>query len=370
MKKRVIAILAGLMTAIMVTGCGSEPEPVADYSEDDFEEYEEEATEEPQEEAPVLDGQYTLVLRSNQSPYWQAVINGANDAAAKAGVGINVLVSDDENDTAAQSALISEAAGSGAKGIGVYVGDESAVSAAVEGALAAQISVAVASAGTEAEGALAAQKLYPKVAPITERMGQIRIGVITDDLSNQANTARGMGFINEFISLAKEEEKTVAVIGAEQFVNSVTENNAEKEADILIESIQVMNNAGSEDAEAAVEDAAYAFLLQSDVMGLFTTSVYATENVITANDRVGILGSEPETTILGIGYGQSLPLREAVEGGRIFGAITPAPYLTGTSLVEKISQSDGTKTEVVDQTFVWYDIDNIGSAEITRNFYE
>lgn len=370
MKKRVIALLVGLMTAIMVAGCGSEPEPVADYSEDDFEEYEEGEDEELQEETPVLDGQYTLVLRSSQSPYWQAVINGANDAAGKAGVGLNVLASDDENDTAAQSALISEAAGSGVKGIGVYVGDQNAVSAAVEEALAAQISVAVVSAGTEAEGALAAQKLYPKVAPITERMEQIRIGVITDDLSNQANTARGMGFINELISLAKAEEKTVAVIGEEQFVSAVTENNAEIEADILIEAMQVMNNAGSEDAEAAVEDPVYNFLLQSDAMGLFTTSAYAAENVIAANDRVGILGSEPEITILGIGYGQSLLLREAVEGGRMFGAITPAPYLTGISLVEKISQSDKTGTEVVDQTSVWYDIDNIGSEEITRNFYE
>lgn len=337
------------------------------------------------EEAVSADGEYTfeIIVKSYQSSYWQAAVTGINSEAEAVGVTANSNGPNSESDIADQVQMLEDAISKNPDGIGLAACDQEAVLDALQEAMDAGIPVVLFDSGVPdapegsvystiatdnyGAGATAAENLYAALADkIAASESAVRIGEVNQESTSESITSRGLGFIDKFIELASADGYTVAVTGNEYYVNNCSDAGDESSANIIIE---VAVPAQTTVELCATE--ASNILNKEDTIGIFGSNQVAAEGILTANDNLGVLGSDPETSILAAGFDAGSVIKAAVADGTMFGAVTQSPLAMGITTVDVLTQiANGEEVEDVSTDGYWYNVDNMEDDDIAPNLYD
>ena len=375
MKKRVLAVLlGGCMVAGLLAGCGGSPSSSSSDSSSD---------------SAKSDGDsgkgyhFEVVVKSFQSSYWQAAVQGIEQAQEELGVTTNTTGPNAESDIADQVNMLNNAINQNPDGIALAACDQNSVLEALQSAKDKGIPVVCFDSGVPdapegsvyatvvtdngGAGAIAADKIYEAVKDkIAKADGQVRVGEVNQDATSANITERGMGFVNRFIELAKEDGKTCAVVGNDYYVNLVEDNGDAKTADIIIE---VAVPAQTTVELCATE--ASNIMNKNDTIAMFGSNQVSAEGVLTANQNLNVLGSDVEKNIIAAGFDAGSTIKAAVKDGTLIGAVTQSPLMQGKISIETLYDiCEGKEVKDVQTDGYWYDSTNMDDADISPNLYD
>ena len=371
MKKKVLAVLlGGCMVVGMLAGCGSKGG-------------ETKTTDEGNKTEGSGDSKgyhFEVVVKSFQSSYWQAAVQGINQACDELGVTANTTGPNAESDIADQVNMLNNAINKDPDGIALAACDQNSVLDSLQSALDKKIPVVCFDSGVpdapegsvyatvvtdnEQAGGIAAEHIYPA---IKDRIGngQVRVGEVNQDATSANISERGMGFINKFIELAKADGYTVAVVGNDFYVNQVKDNGDQASADIILE---VAVPAQTTVELCATE--ASNIMNKDDTIAMFGSNQVSAEGVLTANQNLNKLGTD-EGKIVGAGFDAGSVLKAAVKDGTMLGAVTQSPLMQGKISIETLAKiCDGESVEDVTTDGYWYDSTNMDDEDISPNLYD
>ena len=384
MKKKVLAtIISAAMTATILAGCAGAAAPAAPAA--DAPAATEEAAPAADEAAPAAAGDldFKIVVKSFQSSYWQAAVQGVNQAAEELGVKVECNGPNAESDIADQVNMLTNYINGAPSGIGLAACDQSACLDALQMAKDAGIPVVCFDSGCPdapegsvlstiatdnyGAGATAADNLYAALKDtIASASAPVRIGEVNQESTSESITKRGLGFIDKFSELAAADGKKVAVVGNEFYVNGAKDKGDEASADIIIE---VAVPAQTTVELCATE--ASAIMNKSDVLGIFGSNQVAAEGILSADANLNKLGTEAGTTILAAGFDAGTVIKTAIKDGKMFGAVTQSPLAMGRTTVEtlyKVAQGESVSDIATDG--YWYDNSNMDAPDIAPNLYD
>ena len=375
MKKRVLAVLlGGCMVAGLLAGCGGSSSSSSSDSSSD---------------SAKSDGDsgkgyhFEVVVKSFQSSYWQAAVQGIEQAQDELGVTTNTTGPNAESDIADQVNMLNNAINQNPDGIALAACDQNSVIEALQSAKDKGIPVVCFDSGVPdapegsvyatvvtdngGAGAIAADKIYEAVKDkIAKADGQVRVGEVNQDATSANITERGMGFVNRFIELAKEDGKTCAVVGNDYYVNLVKDNGDAKTADIIIE---VAVPAQTTVELCATE--ASNIMNKNDTIAMFGSNQVSAEGVLTANQNLNVLGSDVEKNIIAAGFDAGSTIKAAVKDGTLIGAVTQSPLMQGKISIETLYDiCEGKEVKDVQTDGYWYDSTNMDDADISPNLYD
>ena len=294
MKKKVLAVLlGGCMVAGLLAGCGGGDNATTSDNGDA-------AT---SEEDSSGGGDYTfeVVVKSFQSTYWQAAIQGIEAAKEELGVKVNTTGPNAESDIADQVNMLNNAISKNPDGIALAANDQNAVLDSLQDALDADIPVVCFDTGVpdapegsviatiatdnEAAGAVAAENMYEVIKDtIANATEPVRIGEVNQDATSANISGRGMGFINKMKELIEADGKTVAVIGNQFYVDQVENNGDEGSADVIIEvAVPAQTTVELSATEASN------IMNKDDTIAIFGSNQVTAEGVLTANQNLNVL---------------------------------------------------------------------------------
>lgn len=366
MKKRVVTwMLSMAMTAVLMTGCGSNDAGTGNAGSESGE------------------YRFEIIVKSYQSSYWQAAVKGVEKKAAELGVKVNCTGPSAESDIADQVNMLNSAINNKPDGIAIAACDQDACLDALQAAKDAGIPVVCFDSGIPeapegsvfstvatdnyGAGATAAENLYAALKDtIANASAPVRIGNVNQESVSESVTRRGLGFIDKLSELAKADGWTVAVTGNEFYMNNCADKGNEIDADIIIEvAVPAQPNVESCATVAAT------LLNTEDVIGIFGSNQVAAEGILGANENLDVLGSVPGETILAAGFDAGSVIKNAVASGTMFGAVTQSPLAMGQTTVEilyKIASGE-TVTDVPTDGY-WYHAENMADASIAPNLYD
>ena len=375
MKKRVLAVLlGGCMVAGLLAGCGGSSSSSSSDSSSD---------------SAKSDGDsgkgyhFEVVVKSFQSSYWQAAVQGIEQAQEELGVTTNTTGPNAESDIADQVNMLNNAINQNPDGIALAACDQNSVLEALQSAKDKGIPVVCFDSGVPdapegsvyatvvtdngGAGAIAADKIYEAVKDkIAKADGQVRVGEVNQDATSANITERGMGFVNRFIELAKEDGKTCAVVGNDYYVNLVEDNGDAKTADIIIE---VAVPAQTTVELCATE--ASNIMNKNDTIAMFGSNQVSAEGLLTANQNLNVLGSDVEKNIIAAGFDAGSTIKAAVKDGTLIGAVTQSPLMQGKISIETLYDiCEGKEVKDVQTDGYWYDSTNMDDADISPNLYD
>lgn len=365
MKKKVLAVLlGGCMVVGMLAGCGSKAD--GDTKTDgsgDSKGY-----------------HFEVVVKSFQSSYWQAAVQGINQACDELGVTANTTGPNAESDIADQVNMLNNAINKNPDGIALAACDQNSVLGSLQSALDKKIPVVCFDSGVpdapegsvyatvvtdnEQAGGIAAEHIYEA---IKDRIGngQVRVGEVNQDATSANISERGMGFINKFIELAKADGKTVAVVGNDFYVNQVKDNGDQASADVVLE---VAVPAQTTVELCATE--ASNIMNKDDTIAMFGSNQVSAEGVLTANQNLNKLGTDDDK-IVAAGFDAGSVIKAAVKDGTLLGAVTQSPLMQGKISIETLAKiCDGESVEDVTTDGYWYDSTNMDDEDISPNLYD
>ena len=371
MKKKVLAVLlGGCMVVGMLAGCGSKGG-------------ETKTTDEGNKTEGSGDSKgyhFEVVVKSFQSSYWQAAVQGINQACDELGVTANTTGPNAESDIADQVNMLNNAINQNPDGIALAACDQNSVIDSLKTALEKKIPVVCFDSGVpdapegsvyatvvtdnQQAGGIAAEHIYEA---IKDRLGngQVRVGEVNQDATSANISERGMGFINKFIELAKADGFTVAVVGNDFYVNQVKDNGDQASADVILE---VAVPAQTTVELCATE--ASNIMNKDDTIAMFGSNQVSAEGVLTANQNLNKLGTG-EGKIIGAGFDAGSVLKAAVKDGTMLGAVTQSPLMQGKISIETLAKiCDGVSVEDVTTDGYWYDSTNMDDEDISPNLYD
>jgi len=391
MKRKVLGLVLSIaMVSAMMAGCTSktpateapatepkateaakdETTPAADTQADDT-------------QASGGDYKFSIIVKSYQSSYWQAAVKGVEEKAAELGVTVSCTGPNAESDIADQVNMLNSAINEAPDGIGLAACDQDACLDALQTAMDKGIPVVCFDSGIPdapagsvystiatdnyGAGATAAENLYAglkdKIANAAE---PVRVGEVNQDSTSESITSRGLGFIDKFSELASADGKTVAVIGNEYYVNNCKAAGDEASADIIIEvAVPAQTTVELCATEASV------ILNKADTIGVFGSNQVSAEGILTANENLSVLGSDPETSVLAAGFDAGSVIKGAIAEGTMFGAVTQSPLAMGMKTVEVLVDiANGNSVQDVPTEGYWYNADTMEDASIAPNLYD
>lgn len=371
MKKKVLAVLlGGCMVVGMLAGCGSKGDDTKKADGD-----------------TKTDGSgdskgyhFEVVVKSFQSSYWQAAVQGIDQACDELGVTANTTGPNAESDIADQVNMLNNAINKNPDGIALAACDQNSVLDSLQSALDKKIPVVCFDSGVpdapegsvyatvvtdnEQAGGIAAEHIYEA---IKDRIGngQVRVGEVNQDATSANISERGMGFINKFIELAKADGKTVAVVGNDFYVNQVKDNGDQASADVVLE---VAVPAQTTVELCATE--ASNIMNKDDTIAMFGSNQVSAEGVLTANQNLNKLGTDDDK-IVAAGFDAGSVIKAAVKDGTLLGAVTQSPLMQGKISIETLAKiCDGESVEDVTTDGYWYDSTNMDDEDISPNLYD
>ena len=370
MKKKVLAVLlGGCMVVGMLAGCGSKAN---DPKTDDGNKTE--------GSGDSKGYHFEVVVKSFQSSYWQAAVQGINQACDELGVTANTTGPNAESDIADQVNMLNNAINKDPDGIALAACDQNSVIDSLKTALEKKIPVVCFDSGVpdapegsvyatvvtdnEQAGGIAAEHIYPAIKDKLGK-GQVRVGEVNQDATSANISERGMGFINKFIELAKADGYTVAVVGNDFYVNQVKDNGDQASADIILE----VAVPAQPTVELCATEASN-IMNKDDTIAMFGSNQVSAEGVLTANQNLNKLGTD-EGKIVGAGFDAGSVLKAAVKDGTMLGAVTQSPLMQGKISIETLAKiCDGESVEDVTTDGYWYDSTNMEDADIVPNLYD
>ena len=372
MKKKVLAVLlGGCMVAGLLAGCGGGGDD-AKTSDDGS-----------KDSGKSGGYNFEVVVKSFQSTYWQAAKQGIDTASKELGVKCNTTGPNAESDIADQVNMLNNAINKAPDGIALAACDQSSVLKSLQTALDKKIPVVCFDTGVAdapegsvyatvvtnngAAGAIAADKIYEAVKDkIANAKEPVRVGEVNQDATSANITERGLGFINRFIELAEADGKKCAVVGNDYYKNLVEGTVAEGEADIIIEvAVPAQTTVELCSTEAAN------IMNKEDTIAIFGSNQVSAEGVLTANNNLNVLGSDPEKNIIAAGFDAGSVIKAAVKDGTLLGAVTQSPLMQGKISIETLYKiCEGEEVSDVETDGYWYDSTNMEDPEISPNLYD
>lgn len=326
---------------------------------------------------------FEIIVKSYQSSYWQAAVTGVNQEAGKLGLEVHCTGPNAESDIADQVNMLNSAINSNPAGIGLAACDQNACLDALKTAMEKGIPVicfdsgipdapkgsVLATIATDnyGAGATAAVNLYAGLKEkILAAKAPVRIGEVNPNATSESITSRGLGFIDKFCELAKADGKKVAVIGNEYFTSHCKDKGTEEGADIIIEvAVPAQTTADLCATEASV------ILNKSDTIGIFGSNQISAEGILTSDENLGVLGSDPANSILAAGFDAGSVIKEAVRSGVMYGAVTQSPLMMGITTVDTLKKiADGEKVSDIYTEGYWYNAKNMDDPSIAPNLYD
>ena len=384
MKKKLLSIALGAaMVASMLAGCGSNasttapaastPAPAETKSEAPAEPASSEAAADTAQASTEITGKIYLVSKGFQHQFWQAVLQGANEAAAEYGVEIDFQGPDTESDIAQQVQMLNNAFNNNPPAIGLaaldteacldtikeiqkagipIVGFDSGVPGAPEGAI-----VANAATDNYKAGELAADETYKlindKVASAT---GTVRIGVMNQEANSESIVQRGSGFVDKMKSLLEADGKTVSVEGHDKWANKV--DGADVIIDVAVPA-SVSADLSSVDAQN--------LLNKPDTICIYGSNQFSGEGLINGDANIGKLGKD----VVGVAFDSGVLIKTAVREGKLAGAVTQDPLQIGYKTVELcVKAIKGEPVSDVDTGCQWYTAENMDDPKVAPNLYD
>ncbi len=391
MKKKVLSVLLSVtMVAALLAGCDAKTEEAAPAAAAEEEApaaeapaAEEEAPAAEEAAAPSGDYSFEIIVKSYQSSYWQAAVKGVNQEAEKLGVKVNCTGPNAESDIADQVNMLNNAINNAPNGIGLAACDQDACLDALQTAMDKGIPVVCFDSGCPnapagsvlstiatdnyGAGATAADNLYAALKDkIASATAPVRIGEVNQEATSESITSRGLGFIDKFSELATADGKKVAVIGNDYYVSGCKDAGDEASADIIIEvAVPAQTTVELCATEASV------ILNKADTIGVFGSNQVAAEGILTANENLGVLGTDPASSILAAGFDAGSVIKGAIKDGKMFGAVTQSPLAMGITTVDVLKDlADGKTVSDVSTDGYWYDTTNMDADDIAPNLYD
>lgn len=408
MKRKILAVLlTGMMTASLLAGCGNTAaeETSAETVEEEAPAEEEAAAEVTGEETPaesaeeeasaeagtgksaygdvVAKDNYNLyvIVKSMSSDFWRAAADGAEDEAEALGVTVTVIGPNSNTDIADQVQMLNNAINSKPDGIGIAASDKEAVMDSLQDAMDAGIPVicfnsgvpgapegsvyATASTNNYNAGGIAAENMYGALKDVIAAADvPVRIGVVNQDVTSESVIDRGLGFIDKMVELVKADGKTAAVTGSDKYVDDAKESGDADSADVIIE-VRVPAQATSE--LCAIE--AGVLLNEQDLIGIMGTNQETAEGIVTANELLGKLGTDPAAgEIIACGFDSGATIIGAIENGTMYGAVTQSPRYQGQITVDLLTMiANGEEVKDEETPAFWYNAENMNDPEIAPN---
>ena len=371
MKKKVLAVLlGGCMVVGMLAGCGSNGGDTKTTDGDT----------KTEGSGDSKGYHFEVVVKSFQSSYWQAAVQGINQACDELGVTANTTGPNAESDIADQVNMLNNAINKNPDGIALAACDQNSVLDSLKTALDKKIPVVCFDSGVpdapegsvyatvvtdnEQAGGIAAEHIYEAIKDIIGN-GQVRVGEVNQDAISANISERGMGFINKFIELAKADGKTVAVVGNDFYVNQVKDNGDQASADVVLE---VAVPAQTTVELCATE--ASNIMNKDDTIAMFGSNQVSAEGVLTANQNLNKLGTDDDK-IVAAGFDAGSVIKAAVKDGTLLGAVTQSPLMQGKISIETLAKiCDGESVEDVTTDGYWYDSTNMDDEDISPNLYD
>lgn len=330
------------------------------------------------------DYNFSVVVKSFQSTYWQAALQGMDQAKEELGIEYTAQGPNSESDIADQVNMLNSDISSKPSGIALAACDTTSVLDSLQDAADAGVPVVcfdtgvsdapdgsvVATVATDNEqaGSVAADKMYEllkdKISNATE---QVRIGEVNQDATALNIQQRGLGFLNELIQDATADGKTVVVTGNEFYVNAAEGANGEEDsADIIIEvAVPAQTTVDLCSTEASK------IMSKSDTIGIFGSNQTAAEGVLAADDNLGVLSSDASTGMIGIGFDAGSVIKGAITDGTLAGAVTQSPLMMGYYSIYALTMAaNGDTVEDFPMDGYWYDSTNMDDEQIAPNLYD
>ncbi len=336
MKKRMTALASIAVATLAMAACGG-GETVEDPG------LEPEAGE--QTEGGATDGEISIAIVSKgfQHQFWQAVQQGADDAAEELGVSITFEGPDDESQVDQQIQMLQTALDRGPDAIAFAALDSQAAEPLLQRADEGGIPIIAFDSGVDSEIPLTtvATDNYAAGGAGAEHMAELiggegKVALVVHDQTSVSGTERRDGFVDWM------------------------EENA---PDVEIVDIQY----GGGDHLESTDITRSIIGAHPDLAGIFGSNEGSAIGVVNAVNELGMAG---DITIVGFDSGKAQI--DAIRSGAMAGAITQNPVNMGYETVQAAVRAlEGeTLEEETDTGYLWYDAENIDDPEIQAAIYE
>ena len=339
MKRKLFMLLMGVLALVVFSACSGGSDTSSDSDADADTESAEETTAEADGDKPYI----ALISKGFQHQFWQAVKEGAEQAAEEFGVEVTFEGPEDESQVDKQMEMFRNALDRNPDAIGFAALDSQASVPLLEETVERGIPVIAFDSGVDSDIPLttASTDNYGAAALAAEKMAELiggsgKVAVIVHDQTSVTGVERRDGFV---------------------------ETIEEKYPDIEIVDIQY---AGRDHLESTALTKA---IIQAhpDLAGVYGANEGSAIGVVNA---VREMGKESEIVVVGVDSGKQQI--DAIKDGLMSGAITQNPvgigYETVKAAVEALEGKE--LPEVIDTGFFWYDSNNLDDPEIQAALYE
>lgn len=283
-----------------------------------------------------------LVSKGFQHQFWQAVKQGADDAAAELDVEVTFEGPETETEVEKQLTMLQTALDKSPDALGFAALDSEASIPMMTDAESRGIPVIAFDSGVDSD------------VPVTT--------VSTDNLAASAEAAKHMAELvgsGKIAIIAHDQTSQTGQQRVEGFTQYIEENAPD------IEIVDTQYGGGDQLKSA---DAAKAIMVaHPDLKGIYGTNEGSAVGVVKAVQETGKSG---ELTVIGFDSGKAQT--DAIRDGLMAGAITQDPIKMGYETVKAaVAAINGEELEpVIDSGFYWYDKNNIDDEDIKAVLYE
>ena len=168
------------------------------------------------------------------------------------------------------------------------------------------------------------------------------------------------------IKLCTADGKKVAVVGNEFYVNNCSDKGDEKTAEVIIE----VGVPAQTTVDLATTEA-NKIMSKADTIAIFGSNQTTAEGVITANETLNKLATDPAAGIIGAGFDAGTPQKAAIKGGKLIGSVTQSPLMMGyKTIYTLVDVCNGKTVEDIPMDGYWYNADNMEDENIAPNLYD